>query len=177
MIALDTNLLVYAHREDSPHHDRARALLADAVRSAAGVAIPWPCVHEFLAVVTHPRVYSPPSPMALALAAVGALTDERGIHFIAEGRNHAALLADLLASGRVVGAKVHDARIVAICLAHGIDELWSADRDFSWFPQLRVVNPLAAGSASRPTNDEIVARLRGRDRSRGPRTDDIVDEV
>ncbi|MEI2776141.1 MAG: TA system VapC family ribonuclease toxin [Tetrasphaera sp.] len=143
MIALDTNLLVYAHRADSPHHAAAAAVLRQGVRAPQGAAVPWPCVHEFLAVVTHSRIYAPPSTMAVALASVGALADEPGVHFIGEGRDHVAVLTSLLASGSVVGPRVYDARIAAICLAHGIDELWSADRDFSWFPQLHVVNPLA----------------------------------
>ncbi len=146
MIALDTNLLVYAHREDSPHHPAAATLLADAVRSPAGIAIPWPCIHEFLAVVTHPRIYAPPSATRVALRAVRALVDEPGVHLLGERPDHLEVMAKLLEAATVVGPRVHDARIAAICLTHGIDELWSADRDFSWFPQLRVVNPLAARS-------------------------------
>ena len=48
----------------------------------------------------------------------------------------------LLVAGRVAGPRVHDARIAAICRYHGVDELWSADRDFGRFPDLNVVNPL-----------------------------------
>lgn len=144
MIALDTNLLVYAHREDSPHHQAAVQVLTRAVRAPAGVALPWPCLHEFLAVVTHPKIYAPATDPGLALAAVRALVDEPGVHLLSEARDHLGQLAALLGPGAVVGPRVHDARIAAICLSHGVDELWSADRDFSWFPQLRVVNPLAA---------------------------------
>lgn len=143
MIALDTNLLVYAHREDSPHHAMATRAVRSAVLGASGCAIPWPCIHEFLAVVTHPRIYDPPTPISVALSAVASLADAPSVHFIAEGGNHAQVLADLLSSGTILGPRVHDARIAAICLAHGIDALWSADRDFSWFPALNVVNPLA----------------------------------
>ena len=141
MIALDTNLLVYAHREDSPHHEAATRALTDAVAAAGGVAIPWPCLHEFLAIVTHPRIYDPPTPVATALYAVQALADAPSVHLIGEGASHLGVLADLLKSGAVVGPRVHDARIAAICLAHGVDALWSVDRDFSWFPTLTVVNP------------------------------------
>ena len=51
-------------------------------------------------------------------------------------------LADLLADGKIVGPSVHDARIAALCLAHGVRELWTADRDFSRYPALRTINPL-----------------------------------
>ncbi|MGL5867096.1 MAG: type II toxin-antitoxin system VapC family toxin [Dermatophilaceae bacterium] len=142
MIALDTNLLVYAHRQDSPHHQVAAAALERAVAAPGGCAVPWPCIHEFLAVVTHPRIYDPPSPVVNALAAVQALVDAPGVHLIGEGADHAERLGALLRSAPVDGPRVHDARVAAICLSHGVDALWSADRDFSWFPDLRVVNPL-----------------------------------
>lgn len=60
MIALDTNLLVYAHREDSPWHDAAYARLTELAEGRALWTIPWPCLHESLALVTHPRIYAPP---------------------------------------------------------------------------------------------------------------------
>ena len=63
MIAVDTNLLVYAHREDSPWHDAAYARIAELAESRAPWAIPWPCLHEFLAIVTHPRIYAPRGPV------------------------------------------------------------------------------------------------------------------
>ncbi|MDQ0614859.1 toxin-antitoxin system PIN domain toxin [Microbacterium sp. W4I4] len=142
MIAVDTNILVYAHREDSPHHAVAARALRGLAEGSASWAIPWPCVHEFLAVVTHPRIYLPPTPMDVALAAVRTLAELPGLRLLHESAGHAEELRRLLERGDVVGPRVHDARIAAICLSHGVTELWSADRDFSWFPQLRTVNPL-----------------------------------
>ena len=142
MIALDTNLLVYAHREDSPHHVSALDLLGDLARGRRDWAIPWPCLHEFLAVVTHPRIYVPPTSAVSAVAAVEALVATPRLRLLGEGQDHLRQLAALLASGQITGPRVHDARIAAICLSHGVSELWSADRDFSWFPALKVVNPL-----------------------------------
>jgi toxin-antitoxin system PIN domain toxin len=142
MIALDTNLLVYAHREDSPHHVSALDLLGDLARGRRDWAIPWPCLHEFLAVVTHPRIYVPPTSADSAVAAVEALVATPRLRLLGEGQDHLRQLAALLASGQITGPRVHDARIAAICLSHGVSELWSADRDFSWFPALKVVNPL-----------------------------------
>ncbi len=72
MKAVDTNILVYAHREDSTFHERALALLLDLANGSARWAIPWPCIHEFIAVVTHPRIYDPPSPLGVALDAMEA---------------------------------------------------------------------------------------------------------
>lgn len=142
MIALDTNILVYAHREDCPHHAKAKEVVTDLAGTTGSFAIPWPCVHEFLAVVTHPRIYVPPSPPGVAIAAIDALTSLPQAVLLAEGPGHWDLLRDLVTSSGTTGPRVHDARIAAICIAHGVRELWSADRDFSWFPALRVVNPL-----------------------------------
>ena len=64
MIAIDTNLLVYAHRRDSGWHERAAAAVQELAEGRASWAVPWPCVHEFLAIVTHPRIYAPPSTIA-----------------------------------------------------------------------------------------------------------------
>jgi uncharacterized protein len=144
VIALDTNVLVYAHRRDSPHHDAALAALHDRTASGSRWAVPWPCVHEFLAVVTHPRLYRPASTVEQALAAVDDLTVAPGATLIGEGTDHLAVLADLLRSSGVSGPKVHDARVAAICLSNGVRELWTADRDFSYFPALRTRNPLVS---------------------------------
>lgn len=144
MIAVDTNILVYAHRQDSSHHREAFAALERLAEGGGSWAIPWPCIHEFLAIVTHPRIYRPPSGMGTATDAVADLLSTAGVLPLAETRDHASLLTSLLIGGSVAGPKVHDARIAAICLGHGITELWTADRDFSYFPELRTLNPLVA---------------------------------
>jgi uncharacterized protein len=142
VIALDTNILVYAHREDSPWHEAARARLSALAEGPSAWAIPWPCVHEFLAIVTHPRIYKTPTPVPVALRAVDALLEAPGLVLLSEGDGHWAELRRLVGTGRAVGALVHDARVAALCLAHGVSVLWSADRDFSRFPDLAVQNPL-----------------------------------
>ena len=143
MIALDTNLLVYAHRQDSPFH----AVAADCVRSLAegrsAWALPWPCVHEFYAIVTHPRIYKPATPAAKALDQVDAWLESPSLVLLAETELHWPTLRELLQRAKVTGPLVHDARIASLCLQHGVRELWSADRDFARFKAVRVVNPLA----------------------------------
>ncbi len=104
--------------------------------------MPWPCVHEFSAIVTHPRVYDPPSSPADAVRALDDLAQLDGVRFLGEVDDHLALLADLITRSGIAGPKVHDARIAAICLGHGVRELLTADRDFSYFPALRTRNPL-----------------------------------
>ena len=142
MIAVDTNILVYAHRQDTAWFDKAGEVLRSLAEAAEPWAIPWPCLYEFLAVVTHPRVFEKPTPLAVAVDQVEAWLESPSVTLLAEGHGFwAGLSAQLLAS-RVAGPVVHDARVAALCLAHGISELWSADRDFGRFPALRVRNPL-----------------------------------
>ena len=142
MIAIDTNLLVYAHRPEMSFHERARQVFAEAVRGPEPVAVPWPCVHEFLAVVSNPRIFKDPTPMGKALDAVGSLIDSLAGGLLAEGEGYLPALERLARPAQLQGAVVHDARIAALCVYHGVRELWSADRDFSRFPTLAVTNPL-----------------------------------
>lgn len=141
MIAVDTNLLLYAHRRDSPWHEDTTRILADLARGPW--AIPWPCVHEFLAIATHPRVFDPPSPLDDALRAVESWRSVGTLVLLSEVEGYGEVLADVLRRARVIGPRVHDARIAALCLQHAITELWTADRDFSRFAALRARNPLA----------------------------------
>jgi toxin-antitoxin system PIN domain toxin len=143
MIAVDTNILVYAHRVDLPQHAEAVAALRVLAEGGPSWAIAWPSIHEFYAVVTNAR-FRPPSPPRLALLAIRNLVASPSLRLIGEGANHLEWLARFIARGDVSGAMIHDARIAAICLAHGVNELWTADRDFSRFPELKTHNPLSA---------------------------------
>jgi len=142
VIAVDTNILVYAHREDSPFHQTAFARLAELAQGPARWGIPWPCLHEFLAIVTHPRIYAPPTPLRRALEQVDAWLESPTLALLTESDAHWTKLRELLTSARVAGAQVHDARVAALCLQHGVRELWSADRDFGRFAGVTVINPL-----------------------------------
>jgi len=142
VIAVDTNILVYAHREDSPFHAAAFRRVAELAEGSVNWAIPWPCVHEFVAIVTHPRIYSPPTSLDLAIDQVEAWLESPTVVLLAETAAHWSTLRALLSAGQVVGPQVHDARVAALCRQHGVRELWSADRDFSRFGGVAVLNPL-----------------------------------
>ncbi len=142
MIVVDANILVYAHREDSPFHQAAAERLIALAEGNAPWAIPWPCVHEFLAIVTHPRIYAPPTPLSRALEQVDAWLESPSLVLLPESAAHWPTLRELAVSGRIAGGQFHDARVAALCRQHGVRELWSADRDFGRFPNVRVVNPL-----------------------------------
>ncbi len=142
MIAVDTNILVYAHRAESPHFRAASERLKQLAESRLAWAIPWPCLHEFFAIVTHARIFDPPTPLTLALDQVEKWRESPGLIFMAEAPQHWRALEQIMTIGQITGPRVHDARIAAICQENGVSEFWSADRDFSRFPALRTVNPL-----------------------------------
>jgi predicted nucleic acid-binding protein len=112
--------------------------------SGAPWAIPWPCIHEFLAIVTHPRIYDPPTQLGDALEQVNCWLEVSTVVMLAETAGYWQTLRDLLEASRVSGPRVHDARIAALCRHHGVTELWTADRDFGRFAGLRIRNPLVA---------------------------------
>lgn len=142
MIAVDTNVLVYAHREDSPWHETAYSRLLGLAEGQAPWAIPWPCIHEFLAVVTHARIYAPPTPLETAVDQVEAWMESPSLVLLSESEIYWEQLRGMIQVARVSGPQIHDARVAALCRQHGVDELWTADRDFGRFLGLKVRNPL-----------------------------------
>lgn len=142
MIAVDTNILVYAHRKDSPFNEPAARCVTELAEGPGLWAIPWPCLHEFFAITTHSRIYAPPTPLTAALAQLDAWLESPTLTLLSETSDHWPTLRQLLVDGRITGPRIHDIRIAAICRQHGVRELWSADRDFSRVGGLSVVNPL-----------------------------------
>jgi predicted nucleic acid-binding protein len=89
-------------------------------------AIPWPCIHELLAIVNHPRIYSPPTPLAAAIHQVEAWLESPSLILLAETEGYWPELRVTLEQGRIGGPQVHDARVAAICRDHGVHELWTS---------------------------------------------------
>ena len=142
MIAVDTNILVYAHRADSPWHDAASGVVRELATGAGPWGIPWPCVHEFLAITTHPRIFAPPTPLAWALDQVEAWFESPSLVVLGESPSYCESFRELAINGKLAGPVMHDGRVAALCRDHGVRELWSADRDFGRFPAVTVRNPL-----------------------------------
>jgi len=143
VIALDTNILVHAHRADASLHDRARAVVAEVAESP----VPWGiCYHglvEFYGVVTRSGLWDVASTPEQALAQIDAWQESPSLRVLHDTHESLGILAELAVAGRVHGAMIHDARIVACCRTHGVHELFTVDRDFSRFPSLKTRNPLA----------------------------------
>jgi toxin-antitoxin system PIN domain toxin len=142
VIAVDSNLLVYAHRRDSPWHAEARRCIATLAEGRRSWALPWPCIHEFLAIVTHPRIYRPPSSLSEALGQVESWLASPSAVVLAEAEGYWPVLREQLERARLAGPRIHDARVAALCRLHGVVELWTADRDFGRFPDVATRNPL-----------------------------------
>ena len=111
MTAVDTNILVYAHRADSEWHDRATACLRALAEGRADWAIPWPCLHEFVATVTHLRIFNPPSTVDQAIDQVEAWMESPSLTLLGEPHDHWPLLRRHLLDGHVQGPAIHDARV------------------------------------------------------------------
>lgn len=117
-------------------------MLVELAESGREWGVVWQCVHEFISVVTNPRALRPPSSLEDCLQEISNWRECPTFRFIAEGPLHWDYLERVVRDGRIRGPQIHDARIAAVCLQHAVDELWSVDRDFSRFPQLKVRNPL-----------------------------------
>jgi toxin-antitoxin system PIN domain toxin len=141
MKAVDTNVLVEAAREEMPHHGKALALVRKLATGAEPWALPWPCVYEFLRVVTHPRVFDPPTAVGVAAGNVATLTSSPSVVMLGEGPRHADWMQRVVRESRATGNHVFDAHIAALLREHGVDEILTRDADFHRFKGLRVTDP------------------------------------
>lgn len=144
MIAVDSNILVYAHRRESSYHSQAATLLRELAEGQSEWAIPWPCLYEFHSVVTNPRIWKDTAtPPPAAWAQIGAWTASPTGSLLGETDSFLEILSPIICRPRVRGAIVHDARVAAICLAHAVETLLTRDRDFALFPELVTQDPFA----------------------------------
>ncbi len=139
MKAIDTNVLVYARREELPKHTRAVTLLHELAEGQVPWGIPVFCIGEFLRVVTHRRVFNPPTPLEEALSAIDALLESPTVRLLMPGERYWTLLTDATSRAQTTGNLVFDAQIAAVCLEHGVEALVSEDRDFTRFQDLTVL--------------------------------------
>ena len=148
MRAVDTNVLIYAEIVSSRFHREARQLLGELAEGALPWAIPWPCLYEFLRVVTHPRVYHPPAPIQVALGDLKAILDSPSLVLLSETQRHFEVMNTVVKASGVTGNLIHDAHIAALCLEHGVTELLTGDRDFTRFPGLHTSDPFGGDPKS-----------------------------
>lgn len=145
MLAVDSNILVYAHRPEYRFNDEAYELLVALSIGDRPWAIPWPCCYEFLSVVTNRRIWkASASTPEEAWQQLRAWETSPFCRMIGETDDFMDILSRFVKRPNITGGIVHDARIAAICMAHGVETLLTRDRDFSMFPQLPTRDPLSA---------------------------------
>jgi toxin-antitoxin system PIN domain toxin len=138
LIAVDTNVLVYAHREELAKHPAARARLISLAEGDASWAIPVFCLGEFVRVITHPRLFDPPHSVAEACRALERVLASPSLRLLLPGDRYWPLLAEALRQADARGNLAFDAQIAALCREAGASALLTEDRDFARFPGLRV---------------------------------------
>jgi len=142
VIALDTNLLVYAHRSRTPEHLKARKAIQAAHASRDGCGIPLPCLAEFWAVVTHPESRGRASTPEEAHAFLRALTEDAGMAVWVPEAGFERRLLQVAHDLRVSGARVFDLQIAVLAVENGATEIWTHDAGFVTLPGLRKLDPL-----------------------------------
>jgi toxin-antitoxin system PIN domain toxin len=139
VIAIDTNILVHANREESPLHAAALRAVRRLAEGDEAWALPVYCVGEFLRVVSHDRLFDPPTPVMEAVDSVESLLSSPAARLLAPGDRHLGLLRSLIEESHVRGNLLFDAQIAAVCLEHGATTLLTEDRDFARFRSLTPV--------------------------------------
>jgi uncharacterized protein len=144
VIALDTNILVYARQKDSARHAQALGLLRHLAEGDSPWAVPWPCVYEYIRVVTHPKLFRPPSDLTAVLDDLDVLFESPSIMMLGEGAAHRTHMRRMVLAGRARGNLAHDAHVAALLREHGVREFWTNDRDFRRFPGIVIRDPFDA---------------------------------
>lgn len=143
MIAIDTNLLVYAHRAGLAEHRAARQAIEDAANRSAGWGIPLPCIAELWSVVTHPAAAQRPSRPEEVRDYLAALS-EAGAVLLLPGSSFGDRLLRLAQDLEVFGNGIFDLQVGLAALDGGAKEIWTHDRRFKGIPGLSAFDPLDA---------------------------------
>jgi len=142
VILLDANLLIYAHVRTFGQHAAARDWLDAQLSGTTRVGLPWPSLLAFIRIVTNPRLFDRPEPVADAWKQVRAWLAAEVAWIPAATARHAEILGTLLSMPGVQANLVPDAHLAALAIEHGL-VLCSTDGDFARFDQLSWRNPLA----------------------------------
>ncbi len=141
MIALDTNLLIYAHRAGTPQHPSAKRAIEAALNSGLGCGITLPTLSEFWSIVTHPASTGKPSTARQASEFISALV-ESGLFVWSPGPLFGERLMQAAVDLKITGVRVFDLQIALTAFDNGAHEIWSHDAQFATLPGLKLVDPL-----------------------------------
>ncbi len=140
MLAPDVNILVYAHREELPEHTECRRWLEQTVAADGALGLPELVLSGFLRVVTHPRVFKTPTPLAEAFAFVEELRGQPNCVPIRPGPRHWSIFERLCRASGAKGNLVADGYLAALAIESGCEWV-TTDRDYSRFLGLRWRHP------------------------------------
>jgi uncharacterized protein len=143
MILVDANILLYAYDAGAPEHSVCRDWLEGAFRQQQAVGFAWSTILSFLRLTTNSRVYRVPRDWKEAEGIVSAWLDQPTAYLLRPGEEHWAILSRLIREGQARGPLIMDAHLAALAVEHGA-ALCTNDRDFTRFPGLKLLNPLAA---------------------------------
>jgi toxin-antitoxin system PIN domain toxin len=144
VIVFDANLLLYAYNSAAPRHSRARLCVEDAFSGTEAVGLPWQTVSAFLRIITNRQLAGDRMSMEEAAAVVEEWAAMPNLHLLAPGDRHWAFFRRMLVEGQASGPLTTDAELAAVTMEYG-GVLYTTDRDFTRFPGLKWVNPLADG--------------------------------
>lgn len=140
MIAIDTNILVAAERTEHMNHLVAKRRLHEMAESGESWAIPVSVLGEYVRVVTHPRVFNPPSALAEVLDSIDSLLGSPGVRLLLPTVEYWRFYREALSEVDARGSVIFDAQIVALCREHGVSTILTEDRDFDRFKGIKVVH-------------------------------------
>lgn len=143
MIVVDANLLIYAYHQGSEWHVPARRWLTNVLEEEAIVALPWSVLLAFLRLTTNKRVFSLPFKCREATDIVESWLERPNVVALQPGEAYWHILRDLIGEAQAVADLIVDAHLAALAIEHSAT-LCSTDRDFTRFPGLKLLNPLAA---------------------------------
>ena len=141
MILLDANLLLYAYDSASEHHNRAKRWLEQAFSGNEPVRIAWVTVLAFLRISTNYRAFESPFSIKQATSIVAEWLGHPLFSILDPGERYWEIFRSLLTGNQVSGPLVMDADLATLAIKHGA-VLYTTNRDFARFPNLKMVNPI-----------------------------------
>lgn len=157
MIAVDTNILVYAYRKEMKEHERAAQILDDLAFGTDEWSIPSSCLREFVSSVTNRQKFAQPTTLLKARQQVRHWLSWPNVVVLDDTEDHWACLDDAMRSGKTTGKHVHDAHVAALCITHGVKEFWTGDKGFRRFPGLVVWDPFTDPSRVGVLAEQVAA--------------------
>jgi toxin-antitoxin system PIN domain toxin len=141
MILVDANILLYAHNTQAEEHEKAKAWLEEALNGDEPFALCWPVILAFIRIATSPRIFRHPLSRGEAILIVSEWMDRPQTAIVTPTERHWEIFQRLSASGKAIGALFSDCHLAALAVEHGAT-VYSTDRDFARFPNIKFTNPI-----------------------------------